>query len=262
MDLTLQTKELVKDFLCIKGLWAGKYQCSVCSKKLHRFERLGDEYIELLDKNGFIYSIFALETLNLLKYQCIHCSASDRDRLYALYLRDKLKPSHPEKELRIVEFAPSVLKGFLKAQPGVNYRSADIDGRADDTLDIMDMPIYGTGSIDAFVCSHVLEHVEDDRRALSELYRILKPGGWGICMVPVFLSLEETFESPDLVTPEQRWKYYGQNDHVRAYSKKGFVDRLVDAKFKVEQLGIDHFGAASFEKHGIHPRSVLYVVHK
>jgi predicted SAM-dependent methyltransferase len=126
----------------------------------------------------------------------------------------------------------------------------------------MKMPIYGTESIDAFICSHVLEHVEDDRKALRELYRILKPGGWGICMVPILLTLKETLENPDWVTPEQRWKYYGQDDHVRAYSKEGFIERLVEANFEVELLGIDHFGAQSFDKHGIHPRSILYVVHK
>lgn len=102
----------------------------------------------------------------------------------------------------------------------------------------------------------MLEHVENDRKAMSELYRVLKKGGFGIIMVPILLTLEEDMENKKYNTEALRWKYFGQNDHVRMYSKKGFVAKLEEAGFKVNQLGVYYFGQDVFHKYGIHPRSV------
>jgi ubiquinone/menaquinone biosynthesis C-methylase UbiE len=121
---------------------------------------------------------------------------------------------------------------------------------------------YVDNCFDMILCSHVLEHVDDDRKAMSELFRILKPSGFGIIMVPIDINLKEDFENPEYKTEAERWKYFGQNDHVRLYSKNGFATKLIQTGFKVNQLGIDYFGADVFEKNGIHPRSVLYVVEK
>jgi ubiquinone/menaquinone biosynthesis C-methylase UbiE len=108
----------------------------------------------------------------------------------------------------------------------------------------------------------MIEHIEDDRQAMRELYRILKPGGWGIAMVPIQLDLEKTLEGLPISSEGERWKYYGQNDHVRMYAKQDFISRLQDAGFEVKQFGEDHFGKDVFLLHGLHPRSVLYVVEK
>jgi predicted SAM-dependent methyltransferase len=97
---------------------------------------------------------------------------------------------------------------------------------------------------------------------MKELHRVLKPGGWGIAMVPITNAIEETYENDSITTDADRWKYFGQDDHVRMYSKKGFVGNLEKAGFKVDQLGIDYFGSNVFERHGIHPRSILYIVSK
>src|SRR4029077_12406824 len=113
---------------------------------------------------------------------------------------------------------------------------------------------------DVFLCSHVLEHVSDDRKAMRELHRILKPGGFGVVLVPLVSGVEETREDPAIDTPELRWKYYGLDDHVRQYGKRDFVHRLMGVGFAVDQLGIDHFGAAALKEAGIAEKSVLYVV--
>src|SRR5205085_678770 len=120
--------------------------------------------------------------------------------------------------------------------------------------------IYADESIDMFLCSHVLEHVSEDHKALRELYRILKDDGFGVVLVPLVSNVEETHEDPAIDTPELRWKYYGLDDHVRQYGKRDFVNRLTGAGFRVDQLGIDHFGAAAFREAGITGKSVLYVV--
>jgi predicted SAM-dependent methyltransferase len=124
------------------------------------------------------------------------------------------------------------------------------------------MNIYEDNTFDFFICSHVLEHIQNDIKAMSELYRVLKPGGKCIAMVPIALSLEEDYENPEITTAEGRWKHFGQDDHVRMYSKSGFVNKLASTGFLVHQLDVNFFGYEIFDKHGIHPRSVLYVVEK
>ena len=70
----------------------------------------------------------------------------------------------------------------------------------DDKVDITDMTIYPDNHFDFFICSHMLEHVFDDRKALRELYRILKWGGQGILVVPIVLSIDEIDEDPSVTT--------------------------------------------------------------
>jgi predicted SAM-dependent methyltransferase len=207
--------------------------------------------------------MFSGETANILNYGCPACNASDRDRLYALYFNKFLEKADKAKKYNLLEMAPSSLRIFLKRQPNINYRCSDLYMKdVDDVVDITDMKLYENGRFDIFVCSHILEHVKDDRKAVSELYRILKPGGWGIAMVPIVTTIEETLEDDKIVSEADRWKYYGQNDHVRQYSRKGFVRRLEEGGFKVRLLGVDFFGKELFEKSGVHKRSVLYIVEK
>ena len=111
-----------------------------------------------------------------------------------------------------------------------------------------------------FVCSHVLEHIPDDRKAMRELHRILKPDGFGIVMVPLVHGVDETHEDPAIDTIALRWKYFGLGDHVRQYGKRDFLARLASAGFAVDPLGIDHFGRQVFRRAGIAEDSVLYVV--
>lgn len=240
------------------------YYCPVCKARLSHFNPAPVWYLKKLDKYGYVHSLFASETFNLFDYECPSCSAPDRDRLYALYLGQKLATMDGTKKYEFRDFGPhAALSEAIRSYPFLNYRSADLfkDG-VDDKVNITNMPIYEDDSIDIFICSHVLEHVEDDRKAIAELYRILKPGGWGIVMVPIVLTLSEILEDPSIKTESERCKYFGQASHVRMYSKQGFVQRLERSGFKVNQFGVSYFGAEIFEKCGIHPRSVLYVVEK
>jgi SAM-dependent methyltransferase len=163
---------------------------------------------------------------------------------------------------RILDIAPSkALSAFIKASfPHAHYRTADLyaDG-VDGQIDLTDMSIYANGQFDFLICSHVLEDIQDDRKAISELYRVLANAGRGSIMVPITLGLQEDYENPDITTPVGRWKHFGQDDHVRVYSKAGFMEKLGNAGFHVHEYGIDFFGGALFQQHGIHPRSVLYV---
>ena len=244
-----------------------KYVCPVCNAKLKYFKPIFKSFPRKLEQYGFIYQIHSFETLNISAYSCPSCDASDRDRLYALYLEQRFKTLDRQKSYKFVDFAPCLpLSRKLRTYSYLNYRSADLCRKtADDRVDITDMAIYEDDSIDIFLCSHVLEHVPDDRKAMQELWRILKPGGFGIVMVPIVTTLQETHEDPAITTPEGRWKYFGQDDHVRQYARggaNGFVTRLEHTGFTVHLLGIDYFGGELFDKHGIAKNSVLYVVEK
>ena len=107
------------------------------------------------------------------------------------------------------------------------------------------MTEISTASFDAWICLHVLEHVPNDRKALQELLRILKPGGFGILLVPISLTLPTTDE-----------------DHVRLYAKKDFMQRIEDAGFLLKSLGKDYFGEDTLKALGLPMTSVLYVVKK
>jgi SAM-dependent methyltransferase len=211
-----------------------------------------------LDRHMYVGSLYQFETNNLEHFACARCGASDRDRLSALYLRGRLVGGD------VLHVAPSrPLNRWLTARPGVTVRTADLMmPGVDDVVDLCAMMEYDDGRFDAFVCSHVLEHVDDDHKAMSELRRVLKPGGFGIAMVPVDVSLTEVVEDPTIKDPGDRVRVFGQWDRVRLYSKAGFVDRLESAGFRVLQLGAGHFGVDVFERNAIHPRSVLYVVER
>lgn len=241
-----------------------QYECPLCKSQLAHFLPLPIYYFKELQENQFIHNIFEAENCNLENYSCPVCDASDRDRLYCFYIEKFMKSVMANAKFKVLEIAPSTqLRNYLKKNSQFNYRSADLFmSDVDDKIDIRNMSIYADGQFDIFICSHVLEHVDDDQRAIRELYRILNKGGWGIIMVPINLSLKEDYENDSLTSESERWKHFGQNDHVRMYSKPGFIKKLKEAGFQVKERDVNYFGATEFEKYGIHPRSILYTVEK
>ena len=242
-----------------------KFYCPLCRNQFTEFNRAPDFLIEQWDKYGYIHSFLNAETFNYLNYNCPFCGTSDRNRLYALYLEKRFyELALRNSDLNFLDIAPErPLSDWIKSYPFIHYRSLDLymEG-VDDKADVTDLAIYEDDRFDIILCSHVLEHVVEDRKAMSELYRVLKPTGFGLVMVPILLTLEEDLENSAWITEADRWKYYGQNDHVRMYSKRGFINKLEKAGFKVSQLNINYFGEGTFNKNGIHFRSVLYIVGK
>ena len=246
-----------------------QYWCPVCNARVNAFQPLPQYYTLNLKKYGFPFDSKEAETCNHRGYLCPYCHASDRDRLYALYLDKYLIGLNSDAIINIVDFAPSApLSEFIRRQMRrfkreFSYRTADLSAKGvDDKVDITELRPYENNRFDFFICSHVLEHVTNDRKALRELYRVLKPGGQGILMVPIVLSIDEIDEEPTVVDEGERWRRFGQSDHVRLYSKKGFIERVRDAGFVVSQYGIEFFGEELFTRMGITSQSVLYVVKK
>ncbi len=101
-------------------------------------------------------------------------------------------------------------------------------------LDITRIP-FADETFDIIICNHVLEHIPDDRLAMRELYRVLKPEGFALLQVPLSEVNRETYENPAVITEEERLEHYGQKDHVRIYGKKDYLMRLTGAGFKVHE---------------------------
>jgi SAM-dependent methyltransferase len=247
---------------------AARHYCPVCRSRVRAFQPLPVFYRENLTKHGWPFMDEEAETCNQSGYSCPSCQASDRDRLCALYLKDYLPGLQTNAGIKMVDFAPSApLSDFIRreiARPAnnISYRTADAFAEGvDDKVDITELP-YQDGEFDFFICSHVLEHVSDDRKAIRELHRILKPGAKGILMVPIVLCVSEIDEDPTVVDESERWRRFGQFDHVRLYSKQGFIERVKAAGFLVHQHGQEFFGAEEFVRDGISAQSILYVVEK
>ncbi|MEJ2185422.1 MAG: methyltransferase domain-containing protein [Gemmatimonadota bacterium] len=162
---------------------------------------------------------------------CPKCGSLERHRLLWLYLHDRTNLfTH---DLRILHLAPEkVLQDLMAPLPNVDYTSADLDSPlAMAAVDIVDLP-WAADTFDAVLCSHVLEHIPDDRRAMRELLRVLKPGGWAILQVPLDRTRAGTYEDPAIVAPDARERAFGQHDHVRVYGLD-YADRLQQVGFDV-----------------------------
>jgi len=240
-----------------------EYRCPVCQVGLRAFKPMWKSYGRDVERFGYVHRHTEMETFNLKAFTCPKCDASDRERLIAIYL-DGIWPSLEGGDgIRLFDFAPAYpLSRKIRRYRSIEYRSADLS-RADvqEHIDLTDIH-YPDASVDIFLCSHILEHIPDDRRAMRELRRILKPGGFGLVLVPLVIGIDETHEDPKIESNELRWKYFGMGDHVRQYGKRDFIGRLTEAGFSVDQLGIDYFGADTFKRAGIADNSVLYVVRR
>ena len=170
---------------------------------------------------------------------CPRCLSLERHRMIWLWLerRSDLFTSHPT----LLHIAPevSLISHFKRHYKGhTGYITADLESPlADMHFDVQHIPMEER-SVDVVICNHLLEHVEDDRVALKELYRIMRPGGWGIVLVPEDRSREVTFEDDTITDPKERTRLFGQYDHRRVYGRD-YDDRLREAGFEVERIAVE-----------------------
>lgn len=185
----------------------------------------------------------------------------ERHRQMWLYLQNETQ--FFTEKLKVLHIAPEqeFLRKFKKMKD-LNYTSADLFSPIVDVkADILDLP-FEDNSFDVIICNHVLEHIVDDRKAMSELYRVMKPGGWGILQVPMKNSLEKTYEDFTITDPKERQKHFGQYDHVRWYGMDYF-DRLKSVGFETEiNFYSQKFSEADIKRFGLNKNEILPVVRK
>lgn len=200
-------------------LYAGTGKsCPICQKSARKFCEYGGA-----SRNGA---------------QCPHCGSLERHRLLWLFLKRKtdLFDGKPKKMLHV---APELcFEPKFKALLGDRYLSADLfNPSAMVKMDITNIE-YPDASFDVIYCSHVLEHVDNDRKAMKEFLRTLKPTGWAILLVPI--TAEMTYEDATIRDPEGRLKAFGQRDHVRKYGPD-YADRLREVGFQVHKFDAKEF---------------------
>ncbi len=185
--------------------------------------------------------------------QCVHCGSLERHRLSWLFIKQKtdLFDGSPKKMLHV---APEpVFESKFAEQLGTNYLTADLfNPRAMLKMDITDIQ-YSDQSFDVIYCSHVLEHVLDDRQAIREFFRVLKNTGWAILLVPI--ESDQTFEDPSITDPTERLRVFGLEDHVRNYGPD-YIERLREAGFTVQVTKVsDIVNSEEVIKMGLTPAS-------
>lgn len=187
----------------------------------------------------------------------------ERHRLLWLYLKEKTNFFTSKEKLNVLHFAPEqeFYKRFKKQQ-NLNYTTTDLlSPLADVKADICNLP-FKDNSFDVVFCNHVLEHISDDTKAMKELYRVMKPKGWGIFQVPQDLSMAITFSDDTISNPKERAKIFGQYDHVRIYGRDYF-DKLRSIGFTViEENFTENFTSEEIKKYALAKGEILPVCYK
>ncbi len=164
---------------------------------------------------------------------CPDSLSLERHRLMWLYLKEKT--NFFTQDLRVLHIAPELcFIDIFKKMESLDYTTADLESPlAEVKMDVHEIP-FDDASFDVVFCNHVMEHVDDDIKAMSEINRVLKPGGWAIIQSPQDYNREETLEDPSITDPKERERVYWQSDHVRLFGLD-YGNRLTKAGFKVTE---------------------------
>lgn len=195
---------------------------------------------------------------------CPSCEGLERHRLLWIYFEKKTNIySRP---LKVLHIAPETIffKQFSKQQ-NIDYYPVDIFPHLYPSgtkyFDVLN-PSYPDNSFDVIICNHVFQYIEEDKKAMKNIYNLMKPGGWGIMQVPIDTTRKVTYEDSSITNPQDRLKAFGLKEHVRYYSYD-YADRLRDAGFVVT---VDDFTAtftdAEIYKYGFWKGDAIYYCSK
>ncbi len=226
-----------------------RYRCPFCHLRFRRLEPRGRDLP--------VYAELGVVGGGLREAECPWCRSNDRERLLYLFLRRHTDVfTRPQ---RILHVAPEArLRRAVERAGPLLYETTDLRmPGVDFHCDLTSIP-RADASYDAVLCSHVLEHVPDDRTAMRELRRVLAPGGFAVLQVPIATRLEETREDPTLST-EQRAARFGDPTHLRLYAEGGYIRRLEEAGFAVEAKDAGTLlGQRAVRSYALEPRETIF----
>lgn len=196
---------------------------------------------------------------------CYKCGSSDRERLVYLFLKHHLKLFAQAKNISLLHMAPepSLSPALLKLK-FKNYICGDLftDGYIYpdyvQNMNLLDLP-FPNNTFDLIICNHVFEHIPQDRAAMKEIFRTLKPSGQAILQVPISANSQDTVEDATITDPKQREILFGQHDHIRIYGQD-YIKRLSSIGFQVQRLSISKEQA--FNKYGLNENEELFIAKK
>ena len=211
-------------------------KASYLVKPIIAFYLKGDTYTDPIDGNSFRKFLpygYSKQRKNALSPSTL---SLERHRLMWLFLKNETSFFTSSKKIKTLHIAPEqcFLKIFKK-QKNLDYVTSDLESPiADVKADICNLP-FKDDSFDVVFCNHVLEHIPGDKKAMQELFRVLKKGGFGVFQIPQDMSRENTFEDASITDKEERTKIFGQYDHVRVYGRDYF-NKLRSVGFKVDEV--------------------------
>lgn len=165
---------------------------------------------------------------------CPNCLSLERHRLMWMFMKERT--NFFTDNIKVLHIAPELcfIRRFDELK-NVDYITGDIESpMAKVKLDVHAIP-FEENTFDVVICNHVLEHVDNDIKAMSELHRVLKPGGWGLMQSPIDPKLTSTYEDPSITDPLEREKHFGQDDHQRMFGLD-YAERLQRGGFDVEEV--------------------------
>lgn len=221
-----------------------KVECPVCERSFSKFLSYGSN---------------VAHRENVL---CPYDLTLERHRLMWLYLKRKTA-FFSAKNLKVLHIAPEqCFLPHFKKQQNLNYTTADlVSPIADLHFDLHDIPLEDN-QYDVVFCNHVMEHVDDPIRCMSELNRVMKPGGWAIMQVPQDMNREVTYEDKSITSPEEREKHFWQKDHVRLFGKD-YPNYLEKSGFKVDEFDLNtEFDTTEVSKFRLMQKEILYIARK
>lgn len=240
----------LKRFIKMQLHRGDNFECPICHFRAKDFGMVGID-IPVIKEKKIIGG-------GQRKAACFKCDSDDRERLVYLYLRDKLE-IFQKGEYQILHIAPE--KNLAKKLWKANFRRYECGDlfqgsykypRFVKNMDVTNLS-FEDDSFDLVICNHVLEHVENDRKAMLEIARVLKDEGIAILQVPIS-ETEPTFEDSSVKDPKDRTRMFGQPDHVRIYGQD-YTKRLEENGFRVDRVNIseDH------PNHGLNPKEDLFI---
>ena len=185
----------------------------------------------------------------------------ERHRLLWLYLNNETNIL--KSNLKVLHVAPEQIfyKKFKKFN-NWDYLTFDIDSPIADVKGDLKSMEFTDNSFDLVICNHVLEHIEDDVKALKEIYRVLNKDGIAILQVPININRKNTFEDSSITSQFEREKYFGQYDHVREYGID-FKDRVEEVGFEVDMINYtDNFDEKFITKYGLLKNDLIPIAKK
>ncbi|GAB1417551.1 class I SAM-dependent methyltransferase [Bacteroidales bacterium] len=201
---------------------------------------------------------------------CPGCASTDRERLIMLCLTNKALKLWPAESILHIAPEPALGSQIKKWQKqngglyigGTKYHEGFYYGDDIQLIDLLHLK-FSDNQFDLLICNHVLEHIEDDLRAMSELRRVLRPGGKAILQVPWSPILETTYEDLSIVDEKEREKHFGQFDHVRVYGKD-YTARLKQAGFLIEVLDEKALSLdkTQYIRYGLNPLETVFIASK
>mgnify|MGYP002725599783 CR=1 FL=1 len=229
-----------KIYLSSMGLYyvGTTYKCPLCNRSFRHMLPAGFD-LEVIKEKNIIGSGLRMSAL------CPYCQSTDRDRLVFLFLKNKTNIFSEKVKILHIGPEPSLYRRLKKHKnifyiTGTKYSEGIYYHKDIDSIDLLQLP-FSDGEFDMVICNHVLEHINDDAKAMSEIYRVLNNHGIAVLQVPISNTIEETYEDFTITDPKLREKHFGQFDHVRIYGKD-YKNRLENAGFKVQTFNPENDG--------------------